>query len=224
MQAVSVGSASSNNGIVPATRHGDSAMSKIKFHPMKSEEFFDPASSRKIKYFARNLEAARSIHLFESEQWLVQKLAQMLCDGKCKEVGDSSTMWNVANPTIGIAGVIEEITNDGANITLGLYKVPRRANVIAPSQHEMNCFRKCISAHPDPTRSMRAVLAQLWTSTQDPETLCSEGKSAILQEYADGSRLIIQVVYPNGDTPTLGALVVYADGSFHSPSQIKAVA
>jgi hypothetical protein len=68
------------------------------------------------------------------------------------------------------------------------------------------------------------VLVQLWTSTQDPQTLSHDGKSAILRTYEDGSILVLQVVNPNGDFPTLGALVVYADGSFHSPSQIKAVA
>lgn len=199
-------------------------MNKIKFHPMKAEEFTDRAAGRKIKYFARNVGAARSIHMFESEQWLVQRLAKMLCDENCAQIGHSSTMWNVDNPSIGVAGEIEEVSNDGASITLGLYEVPRCTNVIAPSPYEMECFRTCMSAHSDPTRSIRAVLVQLWTSTQDPQTLCHAGKSAILQEYEDGSLLILQVVDPNGDVPTLGALVVYADGSFHSPSEMKAVA
>ena len=199
-------------------------MTKIKFHPMKAEEFTDQAAGRKIKYFARNLGAARSIGVFESEGWLVQKLAQMLCDEGCAEIGKSSTMWSVDNTSIGVAGEIEEVSSDGKSITLGLYEVPRQANVIAPSQHEMNCFRSCMSTHPDPAKSIRAVLVQLWTSTQDPQTLSQDGKSAILRTYEDGSILVLQVVNPNGDFPTLGALVVYADGSFHSPSQIKAVA
>ena len=199
-------------------------MNKIKFHPMKSEVFTDQAAGRTIKYFARNVGAARSMPMFESEQWLVQRLAKMLCDENCAQVGHSSTMWNVDNPSFGVAGEIEKISSDGATITLGLYEVPRCASVIAPSPYEMECFRTCKSAHPDPTRSIRAVLMQLWTSTQDPQTLTHDGTSAILKEYGDGSRLILQVVDPNGDVPTLGALIMYADGSFHSSSQIKAVA
>jgi hypothetical protein len=199
-------------------------MTKIKFHPMKAEEFTDQAAGRKIKYFARNLGAARSIGVFESEGWLVQKLAQMLCDEGCAEIGKSSTMWSVDNTSIGVAGEIEEVSSDGKSIKLGLYEVPRQANVIAPSQHEMNCFRSCMSTHPDPAKSIRAVLVQLWTSTHDPQTLCHEGKSAILRTYEDGSILILQVVNPNGEIPTLGALVVYADGTFHTPTLIKEVA
>lgn len=199
-------------------------MNKIKFHPMKSEVFTDQAEGRTIKYFARNVGAARSVPMFESEQWLVQRLVKMLCDEGCAQVGLSSTMWNVDNPSIGVAGEIEAISSDGVTITLGLYEVPRSASVIAPSPYEMECFRTCMSAHPDPTRSIRAVLVQLWTSTQDPQTLCHEGRSAVLKEYRDGSRLILQVVDPNGDVPKLGALIMYADGSFHTPGQIKEVA